>query len=522
VNEKELKQRLLEEFQTEGKNPTPKELNQAVKRVLSSREIQSALKQIEEAGGEAVYLSADVTDRSALKEKLSPYAPKINGMLHGAGALADKYIQDKTEQDFELVYGVKVDGLKNLLSFISPSQLDYLILFSSVAGFYGNAGQADYSLSNEVLNKYAHFIFRSHPACRVLALDWGPWDGGMVTPRLKRILKRRNVEVIPVEEGTAVLADLVAGNGSSPQWVVGHPLPFPPSTISEEKNAYRIDRNLKLEKNPFLADHVIGGNAVLPIVSSASWMINACEGLYPGYSFHELRDYQVFKGIIFDHTLTEKYTLELKELEKTAQALTFAGEISSQSQSGSQQLHYRGQIQLRKTLPEQPVIDDYLLEKRNSIPGSALYQDQILFHGPSFQGVQEVINHSQEQLTTTCQLKEVPPRKQGQFPVSTFNPFLADIQLQSLLIWAQQYRDVIGLPLKIARGVQYAQIPFDFPIFVTTKIVSQTKHNLVADVFSHDGEGNVFVEVHGAEITLSKRLLPLFHDNQLPEEPVWI
>ena len=160
-SEADLKQNLLNSFQANNKKITPKEMEKMIRQVMSSREIQTTLQQIEQAGGKGKYLQVDITDKKDLEEKLKPIKSEINGLLHGAGALADKFIEDKKESDFELVYGVKVDGLKNLLKIVSPENLEYLILFSSVAGFYGNAGQADYSLSNEVLNKLAHHLH--HP-----------------------------------------------------------------------------------------------------------------------------------------------------------------------------------------------------------------------------------------------------------------------------------------------------------------------------------------------------------------------
>jgi len=118
---------------------------------------------------------------------------RVNGIIHGAGVLADRLVHQKSLTDFDRVLSVKIDGLQNLLACIPFQQLEYLVLFSSVAAFYGNAGQADYAAANEILNKVAHWVRAHAPRCRVLAIDWGPWDGGMVTPELKRRLKAMSV-----------------------------------------------------------------------------------------------------------------------------------------------------------------------------------------------------------------------------------------------------------------------------------------------------------------------------------------
>ena len=308
----DLRQSILQYYTERNKKLSPKQMDQKIGEVLSSREIHSTLNRIKEAGGEADYLQVDITNIEDIEKQLSPNKTKITGLLHGAGALADKYIEDKKESDFELVYGVKVDGLKNILSLIPPEQLDFLILFSSVAGFYGNIGQSDYSLSNEILNKFAHHLKQSHPSCHVLAVDWGPWDGGMVTPQLKRILTKKKIQVISLKEGTETLIELLHKPNSSPQWVVGSPMPFPSPKVGNDLHSYRIFRQLTLGANPFLADHVIGGKAVLPTVCAVGWFINNCEKLYPGFRFFSVRDYQVFKGIVFDQDLADVYLLELK------------------------------------------------------------------------------------------------------------------------------------------------------------------------------------------------------------------
>ena len=62
-----------------------------------------------------------------------------------------------------------------------------MVMFSSSTGRFGRIGQVDYAVANEVLNKIADQQAESRPDCRVLSLNWGPWDGGMVTPALKKI-----------------------------------------------------------------------------------------------------------------------------------------------------------------------------------------------------------------------------------------------------------------------------------------------------------------------------------------------
>ena len=344
----------------------------------------------------------------------------------------------------------------------------------------------------------------------------------MVTPQLKRILSRRNVPLISIDEGTNALLGLMDKPQERPQHVIGNPLPFPVRKLSPDLKRHRISRKLSLEGNPFLADHVIGGNAVLPTVCAVAWFINSCESLNPGYQFYSVSDYRVFKGIVFDEKSPEEYFLELEELEKSTDALILSGKISSELPNGNIRFHYQAQVELRKTLPERPIISDFNLSEESPIDGATLYDSKVLFHGPRFHGIQRVLNISSAGLTTECLLPQFPVEEMGQFPVHTFNPYLADIHLQSLLIWANSQTGSIGLPLQIAGGTQFHPVPFNTPSYATMTVKSSTPHKLVADVTSHDRDGYVFSQVVDAEITLNDKLFDLFKDNQLESEPIWI
>ncbi|GIT03230.1 MAG: hypothetical protein CM1200mP28_04890 [Deltaproteobacteria bacterium] len=110
-------------------------------------------------------------------------------MIHGAGVLADKLIEKKTSADFDKVCSTKINGIDALLKCVNQKKLTHLLMFSSAAGFYGNAGQSDYAVANESLNRIALLFKKKYPKCHVTSFNWGPWEGGMVTPELKRLFE---------------------------------------------------------------------------------------------------------------------------------------------------------------------------------------------------------------------------------------------------------------------------------------------------------------------------------------------
>ena len=520
-----LKRAAMEAMQAAGERPTPAALDRAVRAVLSAREIAATMAAIEAAGGRADYLRADVRDGDAVRAALAPYRDRITALVHGAGLLADKLIQRKSAADFERVVGVKVDGLANLLAGLDEKRLRAVVLFASVAGFYGNIGQADYAIANSILDQTAYRLRRTLPHARILALDWGPWEGGMVKPALRKRLQERGIPLIPIEAGTATLIEALerarpaAEGGEQVHYVIGGEMIAPPAPLPAQ--TVRIQRRLTLEANPFLRDHVIGGHAVLPTVCAAQWMIDAAEAVAPGYRFFAVRDYRVFKGIVFDESLAESYLAEITPATATAEGGTgprFAVRILSKQANGRPRYHYAVEVELRRTLPPAPQLDPPLTEPRPGLPQTEdFYADGTLFHGPAFRGVEALLDFTPHSLLLRCRLPEVPPQQQGQFPVRTFNPFLTDVTLQSLLIWSKLTLGYGGLPLRIAGAEQFRTLPFDTPLYAAMEVVTADKRHLVANVAVLDATGRLYSRITGAEITLSPRLRALFAQNRLED-----
>jgi NAD(P)-dependent dehydrogenase (short-subunit alcohol dehydrogenase family) len=512
-----LKKRLIESLMAQGQKPVPVKVEKELNALLARREIVETIQAIAEAGGQAEYASVDISDAAVLAQALKEAETRlgqITGILHGAGNLADKLIEHKTPQDYETVFSPKVEGLKNLLECLPPGALKHLVLFSSVAGFYGNSGQADYALANEILNKIAHLVQSKYPSCKVLSLNWGPWDGGMVTPALKEFFAKRRIEVIPVATGAQMLVDELNSPGNSPvQVVIGSPLYPEAKPLETELKTQRLRRKLSLKANPFLVDHVIGGKPVLPAICVINWVANACEQLYPGYTFCISENNRVLKGVIFDSTLPEEFTLELKEISKDPSGeIVFEGIIFSYNENNRVQYHYGSRATLRSQPPETLYFKDFNLTPDNPQDGETLYQNKTLFHGPSFKGVKRLLNISPEKVTLECLVPPVSEQQQGQFPVRTFNPYAVDVQLQCMLIWARHFYNSASLPLKIQKVEQFQPLPFGTTYYATMQVQSSSSTGLVATVAAHDHEGRVYTRVTGAEVTISERLNRLFED----------
>ncbi len=519
VEEKELKPRIIKNIQAQGEKPTPVKVQKTLKAILAQREIEETLQAIVQAGGQVEYISADITDVVVLQEKLTATVERfgsITGIIHGAGVLADKLIEKKTEQDFESVYSTKINGLQSMLACVNDSQLDHLVLFSSAAGFYGNIGQSDYAMANEILNKFAHDFKRQHPACHVVSFNWGPWDGGMVTPELKQLFAQRNIEVIPIEVGTQMVVDnLRTLVPEAVQVLVGSPFITPIGELEPELQTYRIRRKLTLAANPFLHDHVIGGHPVLPVTCATAWITNVCEHLLGGFfRFFSCENLKVFKGIVFDETLANEYILDLKEINKSKLAemaeIELAATIWSETTTGKPLYHYSVQIKLQPELPPAPTYATFDLTVDEELANMSPYQDGTLFHGPRFQGFKQMLNISPKRLTVACAFQSLDDTQRGQFPLLTLDPIAADAQFQCMLVWVRHFYQAGSLPLRCQRGEYFQAIPDGETFYVSIEVQSSTDTKSVANIISHDSQGQVYSRVFGSEVTISKQLNHLF------------
>ncbi|MEI6386973.1 MAG: SDR family NAD(P)-dependent oxidoreductase [Spirochaetota bacterium] len=511
-NEAELKKAAMQSLIDAGEKPTPVKIAQLMAPVISKREIAASLALIEKAGGRVKYLSVDVTDSKKLKAALAPVIAEfgaVTGLIHGAGVLADKMIEQKTLADFEAVYCTKVDGLAAMLACVEPENLKHFVLFSSAAGFYGNPAQSDYSIANEILNKTALRFKALYPQAQSLSFNWGPWDGGMVTPELKRMFAARGVYIIPLAAGAELLAkELMATTNRSPQILVGNDM----KGGSEQKKklkAGRVIKALHLQNNPFLADHVIAGHSVLPTVAAMAWMTEAAKALYPGFGSASLESYQLFKGVILDGTQASSYALDLVLVAEEAEALTVDVRVSGEKGKKLPLVHYGARLHLQRRASASP---------HRTLPpptaagkdASIYYEDGTLFHGPSLRGLVRLLSCDDRGLVLSARIDPSVRAMQGEFPLEASNLFANDLVYQALLVWVREVLGMGSLPSSTGSWTVYREVTPGETFFLALSVISHDTTRLRADLDVVDSDGAVLAEVRAAEVTISATLKDTF------------
>jgi 3-oxoacyl-(acyl-carrier-protein) synthase/NAD(P)-dependent dehydrogenase (short-subunit alcohol dehydrogenase family)/acyl carrier protein len=202
---------------------TPKEINKQMKLILSARELRNNLALLAQTGSKVEYICGDFTQNSVLEDTARQIRARfgpIRGFIHGAGILADHPILGKNHEDFAKVYATKTQIAANFLEAFQPEPLKLVVFFSSSTARFGRQGQSDYAAGNEVLNKTAWELSVLHPRTRVLAVNWGPWAGGMVNNTLADQFQAQGVGLIGLKQGAETFVRLIRSPVGDPAEVV--------------------------------------------------------------------------------------------------------------------------------------------------------------------------------------------------------------------------------------------------------------------------------------------------------------
>jgi NAD(P)-dependent dehydrogenase (short-subunit alcohol dehydrogenase family) len=206
-----------------AKPADPAAIEAAVARILAGRQVRDTLTVLERHAASVRYTPLDVRDGAAVARAVAAvYARhgRIDGVVHGAGIVEDRLLADKTPESFARVFDTKVDGALALLRALRRDAR-FVTLFGSVAGVFGNRGQADYAAANDALDTLAH-AWSDRFDGRVFSVDWGPWGGGdapgggrgMVSAELERAFRRRGVDLIDPDAGVeALLREIATPDG---------------------------------------------------------------------------------------------------------------------------------------------------------------------------------------------------------------------------------------------------------------------------------------------------------------------
>ncbi|MGW4502883.1 SDR family NAD(P)-dependent oxidoreductase, partial [Micromonospora sp. NPDC004336] len=158
-------------------------------------------------GSRVTVASCDVADRAALAALLDsiPAELPLTAVVHTAAALDDNVIDAVSVDQLATALRAKVDAARNLDELTRGRDLSAFVLFSSLAGLLGAAGQATYAPGNAFLDALAQR--RRAEGLPGTSLAWGLWaDGGVSAGDFEQRLSRTGFGAMAPETAVRALA----------------------------------------------------------------------------------------------------------------------------------------------------------------------------------------------------------------------------------------------------------------------------------------------------------------------------
>jgi NAD(P)-dependent dehydrogenase (short-subunit alcohol dehydrogenase family) len=137
----------------------------------------AAMDRMRAAGTQVQEVPADVTDAAALGTLLASLrseGPPLRGVIHAAGVLCDAAFLRHDTQMLTDVLAPKLQGARLLDQLTRVDALDWFVMYSSIAGVLGAAGQAGYAAANAALDQLA-YERRQRGLCAT-SIAWGAWE----------------------------------------------------------------------------------------------------------------------------------------------------------------------------------------------------------------------------------------------------------------------------------------------------------------------------------------------------------
>lgn len=498
-----LRAHLLAAARASGDKPRPAAIEAGIARIMAARDIRTNLQDFERMGARVDLRIADMAEADRVIAEVQAQYGRIDMVIHGAGLIEDALIEAKTDDSFDRVFDVKVDGAFRMIRALDPAHLKGICFFTSVAGRYGNRGQTDYAAANEVLNRLAWDLRRRlGPGIAVKAINWGPWGvtttgAGMVTDSVRAQFEARGIGMVEAAAGRDLFfkemfwacPDQVESVG----WVAdgetmearATALPAPPGVRrvtdglillrgAEARDSrpqaggrrelvWRFD----LVNAPYVDHHRFDGVGVMPATAVMQMMSELPRAFGIDTPVAELRDFHIFKGLTLDGGPFD-VALELEEREEGL------FRVNLRAADDPARLRFRGDLVLGESLPEGPerCPEDLARTTWTGLDMGGIYR-RWLSHGPRFQTLTEIRGIEPSRIWAGL----APSRPQDFVPVEndarwTFDPGMLDGVLQTVWVWSRVIQGGSALPLRVANVRRFAGDTCDGPLTAVIDVLS--------------------------------------------------
>jgi acyl transferase domain-containing protein/NADPH:quinone reductase-like Zn-dependent oxidoreductase/acyl carrier protein len=142
----------------------------------------------EPLGDHLIFMRADVAkpeEIAGVLDEIRRHLPPLRGVVHAAGVIDDGVLIQQTAERFARVLAPKVAGARHLHELTLADPLDFFVLYSSLAGLFGSAGQSAYSAANAYLDALAQK--RRASGLPAVSIAWSAWAGTGMAAQQTRV-----------------------------------------------------------------------------------------------------------------------------------------------------------------------------------------------------------------------------------------------------------------------------------------------------------------------------------------------
>ena len=524
---RELKAALMEECRRKGEKPTAAQIEAAYRRLLREREMRSALRAMENAGAKIYYRQLDVCDAAAVSNLVNQIYQdhgRLDGVIHGAGIIEDSLAADKDPASYDRVFDTKVQGALALVRCLRPESLKFLVFFSSVAGVFGNRGQADYGAANEVLNKLALSLNREWPA-RVVSMNWGPWaDIGMVSPEVQQKFVELKVKLVKpsagqrmfaqeIERGAKGDAEVILGSGPWSEGQVPARPRFEQLPLLEQLKFSKNTRSdadatcvLDTDVHSYLLHHKLDSRPVLPAAMALEIIAEVTQCAWPELEVSKVRDFRMLNGIVLNGSSLPIRISARPEGETTGEHGEIAVKVEIQDLAGRTRFYQAVVVMGERIAAARPKPPSMNGLRPFPLPVSEAYK-QLLFQGPVFQGIEDIHGVNEQSISATL-LSSSPSRllKGAAAKQWLIDPVIVDGAFQMAILWARHHSNITVLPVRFAEFRRFAPFAGSRVRCGFQAQLNNNQHLLEGQVFFLDEQGDLLALVEGMEFSGNQSL----------------
>jgi NAD(P)-dependent dehydrogenase (short-subunit alcohol dehydrogenase family) len=434
----------------------------------SQWELSRNLDAMEAAGVEGRYERCDVTDAkafSALLAQLADAKEIVRGVVHGAGIQKSKLVTELADDAINATVATKLDPIFTMLDALDWSKVKLLSAFGSIAGLFGNAGQSDYGLANDLLAWLVAEIGARHPHVKAQTVEWTAWVGtGMVSEEEAKRFAQVGLQPLDVRTGVRLYAEATLGaahqrvaafNASAPFTSVRPIAEFPLAARPQERLLFDGPVGgpplavFSERHHPYIRQHLVRLEPVVPGTFVVELLAEATEGSgRTPTAIQFRRPLGVRAGEVAVEVVEDGDSAYVVPKDRPA----LAGRALANLAFASCRLEAGGA----------PPADDFKVSKKDvaalleegAAGGAGFYRlldskfSGALKTGPAFRGIRATAEKdglflASAWLTDDAMASIAVP---GRF---VFNPVLADMAVQAAAAWAMIRFDRMEIPFEI-------------------------------------------------------------------------